>query len=309
MPVRFLCPHCNQLLAVSSRKAGAQVNCPKCTAAIIVPEVATESTASSTASPQHFQTSTPAGGPTSEITAPTVVTAGARFEDADVEQALSSLVITESAPAASADAAPSVAPRLEGAERQTLLLPRAVIYFQGALLAAVALIFFLAGVWIGGFGNPSSPNNPAGPATASVRLDTLLQYQSENAAARADEGAIVLLLPVKQVIDRIPAAPLKPGGPALTAADPVMTQLQFLGGAFGRTDSAGKLQGLVVPQGKHHVLLLSKNARRTGEPRPQDLATLGNYLEGAADLLADRQYRLRTEDLTADTAMHHTFSP
>ncbi len=200
-----------------------------------------------------------------------------------------------------------VSPRLEGAERQTLLLPRWVIYFQGSLLAAVALLFFLAGVWIGGFGNTSSPANPGGGATATVRLDTLLQYRAGDGAARPDDGALVVVLPAKQVTDRIAATALKPGGPTIGAGDPVITQLQFIGGAFGRTDSAGKLQGLVVPQGKHHVLLLSNHARRTGEPRPQDLGTLGNYLEGAADLLADRQYRLRTEEFTADTSMHHTF--
>ncbi len=118
---------------------------------------------------------------------------------------------------------------------------------------------------------------------------------------------MVLVLPAKQVTDRIAAATLRPGGPTIVAGDPVMTQLQFIGGAFGRTDSAGKLQGLIVTQGKHHVLLLSNHARRNGEPRPQDLAALGNYLQGAADLLGDRQYRLRTEDLTGDTSMHHTF--
>jgi predicted RNA-binding Zn-ribbon protein involved in translation (DUF1610 family) len=309
MPVRFLCPHCNQLLAVSSRKAGAQVNCPKCGAAIIVPDAVEESTVSASPSPQQIQISTPADGPPSVLTAPTVVTAGARFEDAEVEQALSSLVISEPAPTTSPQSAPLVTPRLEGAERQTLLLPRSVIYFQGALLGVVALLFFLAGVWIGGFANPSGPGNPGGHAMATVRLDSLLRYKAENGATRPDEGAVVLVLPEKQVTDRIPASQLKPGGPALTAAEPVITQLQFMGGAFGRTDSTGKLQGLVVPQGTHHVLLLSNHGRRTGEPRPQDLATLGNYLEGAADLLADRQYRLRTEELTADTAMHHTFGP
>src|SRR4051794_32042732 len=37
MTVRFLCPACNQLLGIAARKIGAQVNCPKCQATIIVP--------------------------------------------------------------------------------------------------------------------------------------------------------------------------------------------------------------------------------------------------------------------------------
>jgi hypothetical protein len=304
MPVRFLCPHCHQLLAVSARKAGAKVDCPRCGAAILVPEAASESSVSSTMLPQPVQATPPAASTVPEVITPTVVTAGARFEDADVERALSSLVITE--PTATAHSDPSVAPRLEGAERQKLLLPRSVIYFQGALFAIVALLFFIAGVWIGGFANPSGPGNAGGVATGMIRLDALLRHKVDG-ATRPDDGAVVLVLPARQVTDRISAAPLKPGGPAIGAGDPIITQLQFLGGAFGRTDSAGKLQGLVVPQGKHHVLLLSNHGRRSGEPKPQDLATLGNYLEGAADLLADREYRLRTEELNADTSMHHTF--
>ena len=38
MPIRFLCPACRQLLSIASRKAGHQVECPKCRATIIVPD-------------------------------------------------------------------------------------------------------------------------------------------------------------------------------------------------------------------------------------------------------------------------------
>jgi phage FluMu protein Com len=308
MPVRFICPHCNQLLAVASRKAGAQVNCPKCHAAIIVPEgETTDSAASLTTRPQQLHVAPPPDGLADVVTAPTVVTTGVRFEDADVEQALSSLVVTEPTPATAAGSEAAISPRLAGAERHMLLVPRRMIYVQGVLLAVVALFFFLTGVWIGGFGSRSSPGNPGSDTMATIRLDALLQYRADSGVTRPDDGAVVLVLPAKHVTDRISAAALRPGGPPIVAGNPLLTELQFIGGAFGRTDSTGKLQGLVVPQGKRHVLLLSNHARRTSEPRPQDLAILGNYLEGAADLLADRQYRLRSEDLTADTAMHHTF--
>jgi DNA-directed RNA polymerase subunit RPC12/RpoP len=38
MPVRFRCVYCNQLLGISSRKAGTVVRCTKCDGQIIVPE-------------------------------------------------------------------------------------------------------------------------------------------------------------------------------------------------------------------------------------------------------------------------------
>ena len=38
MPVRFRCVYCNQLLGISSRKAGTVVRCTNCEGQIIVPE-------------------------------------------------------------------------------------------------------------------------------------------------------------------------------------------------------------------------------------------------------------------------------
>gem|GEM_PF-830055 len=37
MPIQFRCPHCRQMLSISSRKLGTTVNCPACTEPIQVP--------------------------------------------------------------------------------------------------------------------------------------------------------------------------------------------------------------------------------------------------------------------------------
>ena len=37
MPVQFVCPECNQLLSVGSRKIGMEVTCPRCQRPIVVP--------------------------------------------------------------------------------------------------------------------------------------------------------------------------------------------------------------------------------------------------------------------------------
>ncbi len=76
MPVRFLCPHCNQLLAVASRKAGAQVNCPKCQAAIIVPDGQPSDSGATSSDDFRFSRSGEGDAP-SELIAPTVITTGA----------------------------------------------------------------------------------------------------------------------------------------------------------------------------------------------------------------------------------------
>ncbi|MFO0845735.1 MAG: hypothetical protein U0797_25680 [Gemmataceae bacterium] len=37
MPIRFRCPHCDQLLGIARRKAGAHVRCPSCRRDVAVP--------------------------------------------------------------------------------------------------------------------------------------------------------------------------------------------------------------------------------------------------------------------------------
>lgn len=37
MPIRFRCQHCNQLLGIARRKAGCEVECPRCKKSITVP--------------------------------------------------------------------------------------------------------------------------------------------------------------------------------------------------------------------------------------------------------------------------------
>jgi hypothetical protein len=39
MPIRFRCSHCNRLLGIARRKAGAETNCPHCGASITVPKL------------------------------------------------------------------------------------------------------------------------------------------------------------------------------------------------------------------------------------------------------------------------------
>ena len=65
MPIQFRCIHCGRVLSISSRKAGATVNCPACTEPIQVPgEVAaTETISQVSAHDTSRPTATPAKAP------------------------------------------------------------------------------------------------------------------------------------------------------------------------------------------------------------------------------------------------------
>ncbi len=281
MPIRFACPKCNQLLGVSARRAGGRVSCPKCTAEVAVPA---EDDAAAAAAMR-------------------------RFEQPEFEDAIHQLLVVDM-PASDEprvdNAAPSGAP--SSIDRTSLLISRQVVYFQAGILAAVALIFFACGWWIGG--GASSLSQPAGPqGNEPAVLDVLLHYRDAGGVERPDEGAVVLVLPAdKRVTDKLPAAPLAPAAAEPNAASAIRQKLQHLGGAYGRTNAEGRLSGLNLPApGRYQVLLLSNHARRAGEARPQDLAALGTYLDGAAELLGDRAYRLREEVLSKRVAVIHTF--
>ena len=51
MPIRFRCPSCNQVLSVSSRKAGNKVRCPACQSGLKIPSLETTTTPTSTEEP------------------------------------------------------------------------------------------------------------------------------------------------------------------------------------------------------------------------------------------------------------------
>ncbi len=150
MPVEFLCPACHQLLGVAARKIGATVNCPKCQAPIIVPDP-NETAACSD---------------------------GATFDATMFEDALSEIMAAEMTPPPKPAAAPTPKLAVKGTEKiahqsraierplardaqpaasdspavpdtTRVTISRRMIYLQGALIAIVATIFFLAGYWIG----------------------------------------------------------------------------------------------------------------------------------------------------------------
>lgn len=132
MPLRFLCPACHQLLSIATRKAGSEVDCPKCRSTIIVP------------ASQDIEE------PSAQL-----------FDERGLELALDEIV-AGSKPARTAPASYSGAAggflRSPGAQRakaksiadDLITISRRTLYLQAALLAIVAVVAFVCGYIIGG---------------------------------------------------------------------------------------------------------------------------------------------------------------
>jgi len=161
MQVRFLCPACHQLLATGLRKVGAQVNCPKCGATILVPNPEETAPAESTAPPAASVSAPASDYPAGDIPAETAARdngPGNFTTSTDVPpDAVGSDVLGDlsaygrphggSSPSHAAKKRPAAA--IPPDDETRIVISRRVLYFQAALLAIVGLLALVAGYLIG----------------------------------------------------------------------------------------------------------------------------------------------------------------
>lgn len=279
MPIRFPCPHCSQKLSVSTRKAGKSANCPRCKKELTVPAAE------------------PAGQTGGESTA---VEEGEHEDDPYAQ-----FVVYDDTELVYDDSAPSLRPGGTPSIQDRVAVPRYVLYTQGLLLGAVALICFIFGVLTGGTFFSSPSQSAKGPCT----ITGTVRYAAGNQRL-PDEGAVIIALPeTKDAGQRAPAAGMRPDEPLPETMLAGVQQIRDMGGAYTRAGPQGDFTMSLASGGKYHVLVLSHHARRTGneDVKTTDLGTLGRFLDGAIDLLADSKYRLTTETIRGDRTITAQF--
>jgi DNA-directed RNA polymerase subunit RPC12/RpoP len=108
VPIKFRCYQCNQLLGVARSKAGTVVNCPKCSAGLIVPDLTEPSEPGPNPEPPQELSSGPERQEPQPTGAPGLedLLAEIRVEDIRVEPG----VATEPVPAAARVEAPAPVP-------------------------------------------------------------------------------------------------------------------------------------------------------------------------------------------------------
>jgi len=138
MPIRFRCAYCNQLMGISSRKAGSVVRCPKCAGEIIVPM------------PEGMQ-------PPEAADQPAVPQA---FEDPAFEQMLNEPVQapnvpneapTETAPVTESHVASSPTPAIAAGppKRVGFFLPLGMLIVCLVIIVLLLIMMFVLGLIIG----------------------------------------------------------------------------------------------------------------------------------------------------------------
>lgn len=275
MPFRFYCSNCQQRLSVSSRKRGEEVKCPRCRRVIRVPDL--ESAAQSAEQ----------GG-------------SDRTEESESFPEVSphELLYADSA----SDDEPSAA-----RDRRLVMIPRYVLYTQGFLLGAVALVFFVFGLIVGSRSHPEAES--AGRANPAVVTGTVT-YHDQDDDAIADTGSVVLLIPATRRPDeKAPATGLSPMDPEPEENHPALGMLRSLGGDYARVDRQGHYQVRAPSQGRYYLVVISKQTRRSQNDYPgaKELAQLGRYFLPATEILGQQHYEWKELLLRSDEQIDVTF--
>jgi len=281
MPVRFVCPQCNQTLRITARKVGKKVACPRCQTAIRVPTVE-EGESQVAARKQSLEQA--GKDPFSEFVV---------YDDAD-------LVYESSA----GEAAPTRGPALP-VDTNKLAVPRWVLYTQGALLAVVALLAFVLGLHLGGESPPESAE------AVPCRVEGRLEYRTAGGPSAPDAGAVVIVLPADLRPDeKLSIDGLRPDQPPPPGDHPSLLGIGILGGAYARSDEQGRFSVQLPRPGVYFVLFLSRHASRPSgiQPEGSHLAQLGRYFLPADELLGGNNYRWSSEKIRRDVQLDYVFA-
>jgi hypothetical protein len=289
MPIRFVCPDCRQKLSISTRRAGTEAKCPRCKRALTVPEAPAES-------PRPKQAEAAAAGAASaafEVIAPH----GEISYDLKDELVLEYEVAEEIAPAAPGG----------DLESDVIAVPRFILYLQGGLLAAVALVSFAIGLLAGG---AYSGSRPAPAEQRACLIEGTINYATDDRNL-PDQGAVIAVIPqgMLQPDEKAPVAGLRPADTIPNENHRGLAILRELGGAYARSDDEGHFQVRVPNRGRFLVLVISqaRELQSLDEISTADLLKLGAIFDDAAELVGRQRYQLTMENVRGDRRMNVLF--
>jgi phage FluMu protein Com len=291
-PVRFPCPQCEQLLSIREEKSGRKVRCPKCKVVLVVPshEAAAQAVA------EHRSRAT------------------ASQETASQEPVdpFAEMVVYDDAPLtydASYDEPEQYTTEVD-ADRVSI--SRRVIYGQGILIAAVALVALMMGFSIGRLAGTDPDEAPVVVDRSPTKIRGRLVHKDAAGKEIADDGAVVIVLPrgIKQdLTGRLATSGLSPGDPAPGADDANVQAISALGGAYRRADESGHFQ-FTLPPGKYYILRISHNAQRgpSESLASRDVQVMGDLLADVSALIGPYKYRWQTDvEIAKATTLDYSF--
>lgn len=243
------------------------------------------------------------GAPGSAGPARLVLPVGATSRDSDDEPFASPFeVFDDDAEIVYADGDDREEPQRFLVSRTRLAIPRAFVYLQGALLVAVAVLFFVLGWAFGGSGAFRASAIQSGPVTISGTIQ-VVGYEGPIAAS---EGALVAILPKdRRPAEKIPVEGLRPSEIGRIIPPRTLGAIREIGGALAVSDSRGNFEAELPQPGEYLVLAVLPDVYRptTSQIALADLARLGDYFLLPDQLIGDCRYALTSERVDQSEAI------
>lgn len=322
MPIRFACPHCRQKLSVSSRKAGATGECPRCKQPLKIPDVPEGDEPEQPVTPvvAWFPT-VPPPAPISSDMAESLTVPPPRPEplvQLPREDVANAPIAPQDDPFPSFDEIELIY-ETEGSEyrvpdasasshHDVIAVPRYVIYLQGGLLGVVALASFAIGLIAGGAFSSGSSSTAGLPQACTVT--GTISYISGNRVL-PDEGAVIILLPQnnEKPEERATAAGLRPDDPPPPESHQGLAVLRQLGAGYARADDNGHFEIQLPDRGRYLMLVISqaRQLKTAADIDTQDILKIGPFFDNAADLIGKQRYKLKAESIRRSTPINVEF--
>jgi phage FluMu protein Com len=309
MAIRFHCRRCNQLLAIGSRKAGQEINCPRCgeTQGVPVPGTNDAEPPLAHASPAAIESMVVSTWLQDAPPAPPIVVPPEPLPNLSEETSTATPIPSFEAPEPMelpaamrpADPPPTFMSMADvpGVPPGMVLLRRRTMHLQAVLFLVLVAATFALGYYVGA--QSHSITFSLGPSAAIAAAEPALVegqliYENLQGQSRGDVGAVVIALPEGRMPKApLPLAALAPGGaPTVTPQQQKdIEQIRALGGAYARVQDKGQFTLLVRP-GSYRILFISANARRAKgtDIDEADSGEMRRYLLAPETLIGLRKY-------------------
>ena len=183
--------------------------------------------------------------------------------------------------------------------KELVSVPRWAIYCQAALLGLIATTFFIFGMMVGSLTSGNAEIN----AIFDCRVVGSVAFRDEG-DLKADEGAVVFLLPKDKKPDERSTGNLVSPATFKALDNSAIDRIHELGGAVVRADENGHFDVLIdASYGnglEYYVLIVSKNMRGVDtEPMTKEqIAAIGTFFMPVEEVVEDRSYHWMV--ITAD---------
>ncbi len=303
MPIRFHCQRCHQWLGIASRKAGSEIQCPKCGWSQVVPS---QEAAAAAMVMDLYAKNHQAAENTSSLTV--YDDQPAPIETPRIAHSQEAAPSTPTSTTASLPAAQGQHQHGQPVPRGMILYPRRTLYVQGLLLLILFAVGFGSGYLIGR-GGAEDKRQKEQAAKERILIEGKLVYDPGTRRPAGDQNAVIIALPNGKLPEKkISYQGIGPRDDYSESHQSVKL-IRKLGGEYARADASGDFSMVVPDRGRYHLLIVSNHAARPEgtEIDEVDLVEMQRYFSAANLLIGRHKYSWTLREINDHLTIDYRF--